>query len=155
MSQGILPEERKQETVISAGTHDRPRRHSRGSAERGKLLLIAIFCVLRGIDALIYFGTPSGDKSRLVAALAVGAVWTTAILFGIWCRQNWARYVLIALVLLNIFGYVLLAPDLVAAKGISNPLLRIFIISGIAYVGVALCLIRSRDIRRLSNRSSS
>ncbi len=149
-----LPE-RDQLATSTANDRQKSRRRQQGSVTRGKVLLVVIFCVLRGVDLLMYFGTTGSDKTRLLASIITTGIWTTALLVGIWKRQNWARYFLIVLVLLGVFAYALFTPDVVQDKGTGSPLLAVFIIAGAANAGIAFCLIRSRHIRRLCQRGSA
>jgi hypothetical protein len=89
------------------------RRKGYGSRERfrrSRLWLLFLFCVLRGSDALIYFGSPPGDRPRLLAAILVGAIWTTATMAGVWSRQNWCRGALGFLIVLTTLSYTLFLP---------------------------------------------
>src|SRR5260370_39941238 len=92
----------------------RPKYHYRGMASRGRMWLLAIFCALRGIEVLIYLGTTASDKSRLIGTILVNVVWTTALLTGIWLRQNWARYVLILLMFIDVVSSMIFVPELVS-----------------------------------------
>ena len=131
-----------------------PYRHGRGhgSSRRGRLLLIVIFCALRASDACLYFGGPADAKSRLLAGILTGALWTTALLVGVWFRQDWCRWALTVVLLLGIGAFAVLLREafelplrynLVAVPALAA------LINGCA----AWAVIVLRDIRHLTNRT--
>ena len=79
-------------------------------------------------------------------------IWTTALLIGIWYRQNWCRYILIVLLLLTVVVFMILVPEGMVIFG-DDMLLVLFGGLALAYAAIAWVLISSRDIRRLTNRT--
>jgi hypothetical protein len=123
-----------------------------GSSRRGRLLLIVIFCTLRVADALICFAGPAGARSPALAAVLTGALWTTALIVGIWFRQEWCRWALMVVLLgciLSAAYFLRAAFDLPLHYASLSVLLVVALIDSAA----AWAVIQLRDIRRLTSRS--
>ena len=149
-----LPPEAGQE-VSSQVAHHRRRRRSHPSREsdfRGRLWLILIFLALRGIEVFMYLAVPARNNSQLLGSMLSTVIWTTALLIGIWYRQNWCRYILIVLLLLTVVVFMILVPEGMVIFG-DDMLLVLFGGLALAYAAIAWVLISSRDIRRLTNRT--
>lgn len=132
----------------------RRRRHSsRERFRRGRLWVLLLFCVLRGSDALIYFGSPASDRRHLLAAIVVSAIWTTAVLGGVCFRQNWCRAALGVLIVLSTVSYTLFLPvfQLPANERALTVLAVVAVING-TVIWAATSL---HDIRRLTSRAYS
>jgi hypothetical protein len=121
----------------------------RGSSSRGRLWLVLIFCALRGADALIYFGAPAGDKSRLLTVLLAGVIWGTAFLGGVWGRRQWCKYGLILLIVGCAGVCIMLRAGGLRADLHSGMFLGALVIEG----GVVWALGWQRDIKRLTGRA--
>lgn len=126
----------------------------------GGLWLVAIFIVLRLADAGVYRASFFVEDRawQLQANVLVSVLWTTVLLVGVWQRKNWARYLLILLLLYvgSFTAYI--------AHGVSTDLLDpglslfarpLYAILGAAilYLAAGLLFIRSRRLRHLAEKS--
>ena len=150
-----LPAEGEQVPTSSQVTHHRRRRRShssQGSDFRGRLWLILIFLALRGIEVVTYLLVPEENNSRLIGSIINNAIWSAALLTGIWYRQNWCRYILIGLLLVTVVTLMIVLPDALVLLGDD---LIVVLLAGItlAYVAIVWVLISSPDIRRLTDRT--
>ncbi len=140
-------------TAIPRAERHRPKygsSHQRN--RRGRLWLLLLFFCLRASDALLYLGVPATDKSRLFAAICVGAIWTTAALCGIWARQDWCRGGASFLILASTLCSTPFVPGLYQLPANERVLIVFFAamtINGLVVWAVA-CL---PDIRRLTSRA--
>jgi hypothetical protein len=123
-----------------------------GSSRRGRLLLIAIFCALRGADILIIIAGAAGLRSPATAAVLTGALWTTTLLVGIWFRQEWCRWALMTVLM----GCILAATYFLRGA-FDLPLhyssLAVLGVVALIDASAAWAVIELRDIRRLTSRS--
>ncbi|MDB6154729.1 MAG: hypothetical protein JWL90_3182 [Chthoniobacteraceae bacterium] len=128
-------------------------RHGRGSSRRGRLLLVAIFFVLRSTDLLMYFGSHANNRAQLLSPIIAGGIWTTALLIAIGCRQNWARYILNSLLVLSvIFSFV--GSLILLQEGTQDHMpIAMLLIVGLVNAGLFWCLLLSPSIRRLAKRA--
>jgi len=99
----------------------------------------------------MYFGNPFGIRSQLAGAILSAMVWTTALLAGIWFRQNWCRYILLIVLLLGSIGVM------IYFSGFNSPatnesMVVFFAGFGLGNAAIAWALITSPDIKRLTNR---
>jgi len=123
-----------------------------GSSRRGRVLLILIFCVLRVADALVCFSGPASARSPAVAAVLIGALWTTSLMVGIWFRQEWCRWALMVVLLLSILSAMFFLRDAFDLPVHAGPILVLLVIA-LINSGAAWGVIQLRDIRRLTSRS--
>jgi len=149
------PPEGEQVPTSPQVTHHRRRRRShssRGSDFRGRLWLILIFLALRGIEVVMYLAFPEVYSPQVVGSTINNVIWSAALLTGIWYRQNWCRYILIALLLISVITLMILLPD---ALVLLEDDMIVVLLAGItlAYVAVVWILISSPDIRRLTDRT--
>jgi hypothetical protein len=133
----------------------RRRRHaSRHRLRRGRVWVLLIFCALRCSDALTYFAAPPAERSRILAGILVGFIWTTVVLNGLWLRKDWCRYVLSFLIVCSTIAATILVPrvyQLPADYHAIGSLLAAACING----AVIWVLISLPDIRRLTSRAYS
>jgi hypothetical protein len=150
-----LPPEGEQVPTSAQVTHHRRRRRShssRGSDFRGRLWLILIFLALRGIEVIVYLAVPEVHSPQVVGSTINNVIWSAALLTGIWYRQNWCRYILIALLLITVVTLLILLPD--ALVLLEDDMIVVFLgAMTLAYAGIVWVLISSRDIRRLTDRT--
>lgn len=125
---------------------------SPGSSQRGRMLLIAIFCALRAADALICFAGPAAGRSPAMAAVLTGALWTTALLIGIWFRHEWCRWALMVVLL-----FCILSATFFLRSAFELPInytsLVVLLAVALINAAAAWAVIELRDIRRLTSRS--
>ena len=116
-------------------------------------MVIPMFFALRCSDVIVYFASPPGDKSVLLASIIICSLWTTAAFAGVWCRQGWCRFALQFLVVITTLdfnqavfsGYYSISrslPILVVGIGVA-------VINGVVLWG----LIKLADIRKLTSKS--
>jgi hypothetical protein len=125
---------------------------SPGNAGRGRLLLVAIFFALRVGDALVCYAGATGLHSPVAAAVITGCLWTTALLAGIWFRQEWCRWALMVALLLSILSAVwILRP----AFDLPLHYTQVLVLLAVALInaGAAWAIVKLRDIRRITSRS--
>jgi hypothetical protein len=124
----------------------------RGNAQRGRLELIGFFVVLRALDLLVYFTAPANERTQILGVIFTCALWTTAALAGVWMREGWCRWALMAC----LFGSVV-ATSCFLKSSFDLPLqfnhFVIPFIIAIVDAAIAWAVIGSRDIRRLVSRS--
>jgi hypothetical protein len=126
-----------------------------GSSLRGKWLLIAMFFVLRALDAFVFFEWPSLDKSAVLFSIINNVIWTTLLLAAIWFRKVWARYVLIFFLPLGVLSGLILLPDFWIKFDADNRLIVILTATLIVHGAVAWFLTFSRDLERLTGRGKA
>ena len=124
-----------------------------GSIKIGRIPLIFLFFALGFIDAiqLLRIYPIMNDKDTFLGALIAMAIFTTVLLICVWFHQNWARYMLTGtLLLIGIIGLSLI-PCLRDLPNLSGATIDILgLLAG--YLCVAVVLIISKDIRRLTSR---
>jgi hypothetical protein len=129
---------------------------ARGNAQRGRMLVIAMFAIERLFEVAMGFGLPSGaDKTQIVAQLIVAALWCSALSLGVLRRQNWCRYILIAFEFLSGTGalaYLFLTLPTGLPESAKTTLVTIYGLYAVIHGGFAWILVRSRDIKRLTSR---
>lgn len=87
----------------------------------------------------------------MLGSIITGAVWTTALLVAISYRKSWARYGLIALLILGVIAFLIVAPAILK-NDIKEPVMAaVLCITTLINGGCAWCLISSSSIRRLTN----
>ena len=128
----------------------RPKRqHHRGKASRARIGLIVIFVLLRLVDALLFLALPSGPTGLAVPGMIGAFLWTTALLVGIWRRQEWAL-----IILHGIFGASAVAASIIAPSVWENgALITALVVGGAIVVGSGVWLGYSRDVHRLISRA--
>jgi hypothetical protein len=129
------------------------RRHSRsGSSARGRIYLALFWLVLTFFHGWGYLVTADYEKREYLAHEAKWFIITTSLFTGAFCRQNWSRYLLIALLLFRLGATMLFIPTYTEAmlqsiqvcfNVLSGPTLNALIIWG---------LIAIPSIRRLVSR---
>ena len=137
------------------------RRHQgyrhRGSVRRGRVWVVIMFFILLAVEAMAFLdvarrlGSFKAANSALDGSTLSSFIFTTGLLGGIWCRQNWARYILLAFL-----GVRVLVAFVSCATIFKNDLglsawFTVFVM-GAADTLCAWTLISSQDIRRLTNR---
>jgi len=129
------------------------RRSRRASSRRGRRMLIVIFCVLGGMNVLVYFGVPRESHTpALLAAIVTSLLWYAALLAGIWRRKNWCRYALILVQFLAVAAFTIVVPS--SLQVLDDPrALGIFVADIAICSATAWALARSPDIKRLTRPS--
>jgi len=142
-AQVLDPEERR---------HSR-RRRRRASVARGRWWILGIFLALRGADAVMLLGTPTGNRTPLYVAMFNTAIWTTVLLIGIARRLSWARFILCALLILGLIANLVSIASLIQDKSGEAGTSGLFAIVSAVYLAVLGCLIYSPSIQRLTDRA--
>lgn len=119
--------------------------------------LIIVLLAMRGADCLLFwFLSLPGYASAVHSGAIVGSfLWTTALFIGIWKRQSWARYIMIAFnwAFIALFSY----PLFVAWGRRELSLALPFLLLGggvLLYVGATALLVCSKRIRHLAAMST-
>jgi uncharacterized BrkB/YihY/UPF0761 family membrane protein len=133
------------------------RRHSRRKL-LGRLHLAGIFLVLCVAFGLLFsFATSGQNQWRILIGVLFGSAVSSALLLGAtWSRQNWARYVLLLLLLglVAIFGMCLIV--LISDPSQANsPGVRLIGYGLLALLVSATWLMFSRRIRYLTTPAGS
>lgn len=128
-----------------------------GSSKRAKLWLIGIWIVLEVLDTWVYLACPPmNDLShrKVFGATLNSMLWQTVLLGAIWARQNWARYVLVFCLLFRVVIDFVIFSEFTQNSFLSGKLsMWIPTNTMIVSLVVAVILIKSRDIHRLTNRA--
>lgn len=86
-------------------------------SKKARTILAAIFALLVVFDVLMIFSSLPEYRARLAIQLGLSTLWSGVFLGAIWCRQNWARYVLCIFLLISVvFGAVVMIPQMLHAK---------------------------------------
>ena len=134
--------------------------HSRHSHRKliARLWLVIIFLFLRGADVLlVWFAFHPFNPWPSLRGLAIGsAIGTTALLVGLWRRNPWTRYILVAGIILT--GVMFSLPYMILLNypvaGDAEP--KKAVLAGvITYFICAVPLIRSRRIHYLASAPGS
>ena len=111
--------------------------------------LIVIFVLLRLVDVFFFLALPTGPTGLAMPAMIGAFLWTTALLVGVWRRQEWARIILLVL-----FGACAVTAAIMAPSVWENGALIMAIATGgVIVVGCGIWLGYSRDVRRLISRA--
>jgi len=131
----------------------RSKHHAYGSAQRGRVWLVLIFFAMRAADVLLFSGMPPGKGSEILGSIITSAIWTTALLVGMWLRKNWCRYFLIFILLVTFFLSAFMIYDIGLSPHVIN-LTVVYILVAVTLIhgAIALALILSKDIKRLTSR---
>lgn len=100
----------------------------------------------------MYLLVPTENNTKVLGSLINTVIWTTALLIGIWYRQNWCRYVLIAMLILTVVTFMIIVPEAVVLLD-DDMLFVLFGGIALAYAAMVWVLISSPDIRRLTDRT--
>ena len=140
-------------------SYRRPHRRRHGNSRRARVCLAVLFVVFASLQIVMYLHVePSRTHlPRFMSALINDAIWTTALMLGVWLRQKWARYILIAFQLLSVFGVVLASCDLLEPGMMvkDSTAMGLVVAAGLAHAVCAWLLICSRDFKRLTSHSST
>lgn len=130
----------------------RRRRSRSGSSTRGVIYLALFWVLLTLYHVSGFLGTADYDKREYLAHEARWFIITTSLFVGVACRQNWSRYLLVALLLFRLGATLIFVPSFteqmlqslqVCFNVLSGPTLNALIIWG---------LISIPSIRRLVSR---
>ena len=136
----------------------RRRHHDHGSIQRGRVWVAIIFCIVCCVEAITYLEYTRYFKGMMAASgfYKISSTFKTFIpmlglAVGVWCRQNWARYLLFAFLVLQLFG-ALLGWGMMIQDNIPISVWWYTIPMAAAFVVSVWALVSSRDIQRLTNR---
>lgn len=117
----------------------------------GRIWLVVVFLILRGVDVFDYFSCYPAYKNIIIGVIINANVWSIVLLAGTWFRQLWARYTLIALMLIWLglgfafSGYL--------QEFFGDRYARVMALTFAGYIASALMLIAIPSIQRLTSRS--
>lgn len=104
--------------------------------------------LFRLLDFITLNDIPPELTRQLISFVITSAIWTTALLIGVWLRKPWARLILIALLGLASVFIIIMFPMITDYPALLTPLVSILIV----HAGTFGWLILSRDVRRLISR---
>lgn len=99
-----------------------------------------------------YFTAPEYRKTIEVGIILPAAIVTTILLAAVWCRQNWARYLLILLMLARVVSSMIFLPDVIEPMLADHANLFRMTFGPVTDSLIAWVLICSPDIKRLTSR---
>ncbi len=122
----------------------------------GRFYVIVALLAMRGGDGLLYWylTLPGNDSPVHSGALVGSLLWTTALFIGIWKRQSWARYILLAFncAFIALFMYPLFVSW--GRREITFALPYLLLTGGVLlYMGATALLICSKRVRHLAAKS--
>lgn len=115
----------------------------------GRIVLAVIFLLFLGLDGAVYFTTPEEQQRALLGQIIVRQLWTFALLAAVWFGKNWARYVLIALLMLSGLLFIPVVMELID-RGLGIP--PFVILWLVVNLGVMAAMIYLPAIRNLTYR---
>lgn len=108
-------------------------------SKRARTILALIFALFVVFDVLMILSASPEFRHRTAIQLGLNTMWSGVFLGAIWCRQNWARYVLCAFLLLSVvFGAVFVIPQYLHAKvpiPPALPALLVFYLAAMLVIG--------------------
>lgn len=118
--------------------------------------LIVALLAMRSADFLLfwYLLLPGFASAAHTGAIVGSLLWTTALFIGVWLRQSWARYVLIAFncAFITLFSYPLFVSW--GQRQITLTLPHRLLLGGVLlYGGATALLVCSKRIRHLAAMS--
>ncbi len=118
-------------------------------ATRGRVVLVIIFLLFCGLDATVYLTTPEEGLREVLSSTIIRQLWTVFLLGAMWFRHNWARYVLIGVLLVGAIFYIPLVMELMDLGIGIPPFLIVWMLVNLA---VMVALIYLPAIRNLTYR---
>ncbi|MEQ1859317.1 MAG: hypothetical protein ABMA13_05230 [Chthoniobacteraceae bacterium] len=140
----------------STAPSDSHRRHVNRKA-RARFQLASVILLLCANFALLFFLSMSEPDGRPVVGVLFGGAISSALLLGaIWNRQDWARYVLVILLVLlaGYFGFRMLMA-LNDPERAGTPAVRLVGLGIAGFLGAGAWLIFSRRLRYLTTPPGS
>ena len=141
---------------IADATRSPRRRRRHRKWKNGRFYIFLIFLWLRVVDVFIltciYPKLPLVQKPVVIGWICVTATWSTVLLTAIWCRQKWATYVLAGSLIGAVIATLAGIPGLPDVPHPKRDFLFILEFT-VAYFPVALVLIASQKINKLTTRS--
>lgn len=116
----------------------------------GRAVLVVIFLLFIGLDGAMYYTAPEEQQRELLGPTIIRQLWTVALLAAIWFGQNWARYTLIALLLLGSLFFIPIVMELFDRGLGVSPLAILWLVANFAVMAAMIYLppIRELTIRR-------
>jgi hypothetical protein len=111
--------------------------------------------MLRIPDVLMYYLTydPVHPMPQMRASIIGIVIWTTVFLGAVWMRKRWARYALLVCICYVVFVDSMVFAIVLPSDATIRPFPAMAIGSRfLLYVGAALILTKSRNIRSLCDR---
>lgn len=139
----------------------RSRRHQgyrhRGSVRRGRVWVVIMFFILLGVEAMAFLdvvyrlGSFMDANSAMNGTTLCSFIITTGLLGGVWCRQNWARYILVVFLAVRVM-VAFVGCSTIFKNDLGLSALFSMFVMGTSDAICAWALISSQDVRRLTNR---
>ncbi len=126
--------------------------HRRGSSFIGKLWLIAFFCLFYAFDVYFYFNLALEQRREFLGESIAANIWITALLVGIWTRKNWAKTVLTGFIFFRITLMVIFIPSMLEHPQMNAGHLKTLAAYLTVHLFIAVILMTSRDLKRLTHR---
>ena len=131
------------------------KRHRRWRKKYGRFYLLGLFAWMRVADLFFvvcfFLKMTAYQKQQFLGPMVAAATWTTILLAAIALRQQWARYVLAGgLFFAVVFAWSTL-PGLPDALH-PGKLLRMVVWATVTYLPVAVVLVASRNIQKLTDK---
>lgn len=79
----------------------------------GRIVLVIIFLLFLGLDFAVYSTTPEEQQRAFLGQIIIRQLWTFALLVAVWYGKNWARYMLIALLMLGGLFFIPIVMELI------------------------------------------
>ncbi len=116
------------------------------SKKTGRLILASFYIVYCVIYTATILTIPAESNHQLVGSTIVTMLWTTVLFGAIWQGQNWARYILLALLVVTIAFSLPMFAEVESAGFHMPPMMWLLIL---VHVAVFFTLIYSSSIRAL------
>jgi hypothetical protein len=110
-----------------------------------------LFLLLRVVDFLFLISDPMGISGMTIAGVTASLLWSTTLLVAVWRRREWARVVLVVLLLAAGVVFLVLLSDVHRGDG---KFFTAFCGAAAVCGGGAIWLFYSRDVRRLASHMS-
>ena len=122
----------------------------------GRFWLLLTFAALIAtyVAAIKYMPPDRVNIPRLTAACGIAILWESALVIGIWMRYNWARGLMIGLILAGVLAFAAIIPILHLQRP-RNPKKYMQKVEAcvLVHIAAAVMLIACKPIRRLTSQA--
>lgn len=130
------------------------RKSHRQTFLRARIWLVVVFCVLFLPDLGTYLwwkGHNLQNASQVMGSVLVNLLWDLVLLGAMWMRMNWARYVMVTLLMLALVGGICFLATLQILVNANAHLLMIMAFWFVTRVIGTMLLIFNPSIRKLTS----